>query len=343
MIGTPEMMKKVNTSLIFQMLIELRSATRLELANMTKISLTTVRAVLGDLLADKQILETQLDESSGGRRAHRYSVNLMKNLILSLYYENSNLVYQIVNLNNDILEIGTEDSNLTKITDLVDRCMIKWNICAIGIGVPGIVEKGKFYMGDKMDDLEANGLGELIQTKYNIPVVLENDLNAIAYGYATHYSEKHLECTKELINLAFIHINKACTGAGFVVDGKVLHGSRQFAGELGFIPLEQNKTLDQIMESCGSFERCIDPVCRTLTIINYVTNPALIVIGGDRFEAGSIKLDQIKAYVNKHYLPADICPEIILSDSFHEDYLLGLLGIKELTLHHVVPLLPLTV
>lgn len=340
MIGSPETMKMVNINLIYQVLIEVHSATRQELSERTKISLTTIRAVLEELYARKQIVEMQLDKSSGGRRAQRYALNPTKNLILLFYFEAGNVNYQIINLNSMILESETQKYDVANITNFIDECMVKWNICAIGIGVSGIVDQGKYYTGCELNRLEADNIGEMIQSKYNIPVVLENNLNAIAYGYAARYLKEHSSCAGDRVNLTYIHFNKSCTGAGIVADGKVLHGGGQFAGELGFMPVKPNETLDHVMSLLNGFDECIDTVSRTLAIICCVANPSLIVIGGNRFVFGSMQLEQLKSHLKQHYLSEKICPELILSNSFQEDYLLGM---KELTLSHIIPMLPFSI
>lgn len=341
MVGTPEMMKKVNMNLIYKVLMEVSSATRQELVEKTNISLTTIRAVLEELLENEQIIQTRLDQSSGGRRAQRYALNPQKNLILSICVNRENLIYQVFNLNRGILETNEvipQGMNLTDcIMNLLEKCMKKWSICAVGIGVPGIVEKGKFYIGNEIYNLTPMNIGEAIQAKYHIPVVLENDLNTVAYGYATRYIKEHSECQKEKVNLAYIHFNQTCTGAGFVVGGKVLHGARQFAGELGFMPLEEGRTLDQVMQSQQHFEEYIDTVSRTLAIINYVTNPALIVLGGERFAGDTEKSQQVEQYLKQNYLEQDFCPSVVTANCYEEDFLLGL---EELTRNHILSLLP---
>lgn len=338
MIGSPEMMKRVNINSIYQLLMEVRSATRQEITQRTKISLTTIRAILEEMLLEGQIVETALDDSSGGRRAQRYALNPSKNLILTFFFEENKAIYQIANLNHDVLETNTVTIDPTNITGFLESFFVKWDICAIGVGVPGIVEKGKFYTGCEKNSFTATDLGGIIQAKYPIPVVLENDLNAIAYGYASHYLKTHGECSQASVNLAYIHFNKACTGAGFIVDGEVLHGAAEFAGELGFMPMAPRLTLDQVMNTLDGFEECIDVISRTLSIINCVTNPALIVIGGNRFQTAPIHKKQLEVYLKQHYFPDRACPEIMLANCFQEDFLLGM---KELTRNHIVQKLPL--
>lgn len=337
MTGTPEGMKMVNVNLIYQVLIERHTATRQEISDRTGISLTTVRAVLEELMESGQIVGTHLDESSGGRRAQRYALNPVKNLILSFYLDTDRLHYQLVNLNGEVLEEGEEHAGSADLMDFVDRKIADWDICAIGVGVIGIVDQGKFFSGCTLDGLVENDLGEALQARYGLPVVLETDTVAIAYGYAIRYLEQHPECLAESVNLAYLYFSKTGCGAGFVVDGKPLHGAGHFAGELGFLPLEPGKTLAQVMSSPDSFEAHMDAVCRVIAIVNCVTNPGLVILGGDFLGTDSTKLDLIEHRLKERYLSEPLCPGLLLTDCGRTDYLRG---VKELALRKILPLLP---
>lgn len=352
MAGKPEMLKKINLNLICRALITLHSATRLELAEQTGISLTTVRALLDELLAKEQIVETRLDESSGGRRAQRYALNPEKNLILSLHVKNGCLTYQVVNLDEDILETGTrtmdEPDWTSFIIGFIEACSKKWSVSAIGIGAPGVVENGNIYTGCEIGSFDTYIKGAEIWEHCHIPVVLENDLNTVAYGYAIRFlaehskteqqAEEHSVPSMETVNLAYVNFDRTGTGAGFVVDGRILHGAGQFAGELGFMPVETDMTLDAAMNTLGDPVTCMDTICRVLAMIHFVTNPARIVIGGDRIGEGLVEVGQVEAYLKRHYLPERICPAIVTADCIKED---NLLGIRMLAFHHIQTLLPI--
>ncbi|MDV3428870.1 MAG: winged helix-turn-helix transcriptional regulator, partial [Bacillota bacterium] len=73
--GKPQVMKKVNSGLIKQILKDKGSATKAEISESTGISATTVRALLNQLIRSSEIVSLGFDESSGGRRAERYALN----------------------------------------------------------------------------------------------------------------------------------------------------------------------------------------------------------------------------------------------------------------------------
>jgi len=339
--GKPEVMKKMNMTIIYKALMEMGSATRAEIADKTQISTTTVRTLLEELMKNGEIIELQLDESSGGRRAQRYTLNPERNLILSLYFKDKSIVYQINDLTGNIVKADSahiDDRNVSlSAIGFISKSLEKWEICAIGLGVPGIVEKGRYYVSTGFNQWIINNIGERIQNTYHMPVILENDLNAIAVGFAVHYA-KNNDCDINNLNMAYIHFNKSCTGAGIIANGKVVHGAKRFAGELGFLPLEPNKTLDAVLQAATSQEECADAICRAISIVNCVTNPSLIVIGGDTFGSGRISPESLKMRAQT-FIPGFILPEVIFSNNWKHDYLAGL---AYLTIQAVLPKLPLS-
>ena len=97
--GKPELIKKMNIELIYQTLIALGSATRGEIAEATHMSVTTVRSLLEELVTLGEIVESDLDASSGGRRPQRYILSPDRNRILVLYLEEDRLYFRVNKLN----------------------------------------------------------------------------------------------------------------------------------------------------------------------------------------------------------------------------------------------------
>lgn len=68
----PRVLKQANLSLIRKVLKAKGTATRAEIAYETKISSTTVRSLLSEMMQNGEIESVGYDESSGGRKAERY-------------------------------------------------------------------------------------------------------------------------------------------------------------------------------------------------------------------------------------------------------------------------------
>lgn len=320
--GKPALMKQMNLSLIYEALIEMGTATRAEIAAKTAISATTIRSLLEELLQNGALLEVALDASSGGRRARRYALNPARNLALCLFYTKTRLSYRVAGLTGctvaegDLELTGPPFPEILRFTETARR---QWDIRALGLGVPGIVENGRFYEGGGTTALVANHIGEQLEQRLGLPVALENDLNCIALGYATRYAAAHAEQAGG-INMAYIHLNRDCSGAGIIAEDKVIRGATHFAGEVGYLPLAAGKTLDALLKSP---EEAVDAVAQMVACLSCVMNPSLVVIGGERVADGSIDLDMARAAARK-YIPGNHLPEIAAGDNDREDYLTGL-------------------
>ena len=107
------------------------------------------------------------------------------------------------------------------------------DIKAVGIGNPGSVdyENGTIAYANNLDFYNAP-IREEFQKYYNLPVVLENDANAAAYG---EYMINGDNCG------IFIAITLGTgVGGGIILDGNIFRGSNGAGAELGHFTLVHN-------------------------------------------------------------------------------------------------------
>ena len=101
-------------------------------------------------------------------------------------------------------------------------------IGSIGIGAPN----SNFYEGC-IDENTANlpikeriPLKELMESRFGVPVVVDNDANAAAYGELVYGGARGM---RDIITITL----GTGIGSGIIVDGKLVHGHTGTAGELG--------------------------------------------------------------------------------------------------------------
>lgn len=323
--GKPKDLKIVNQALVIESIRLRENATRAEIVADTGISHTTVRNILTELIAADDIVAIGLDDSSGGRRAERYSLNTGKNYILSVFLEENKLIYNIVNIIGDIIEENSLNLHVSLDENVVDgilnELLSKYiEIKIIGITVPGIVNEEGYLYGGGMDNLTLIKINKHIEEKYNIPVILENDLNAILLGFSSDYLKSN--ATMDL-NIAYINFTTLGAGAGIMVNGNLVRGKDNFAGEIGFLPIGDSYVNELLLKDLSNEAYC-SLVVNILKIIDCIINPKVIVLGGNDFRY-NLTLPIKETYEKNNKINSEL---LTIEDS----YKLGLKGITKLSL-----------
>ena len=144
----PRVLKQANLSLIRKVLKAKGTATRAEIAYETKISSTTVRSLLSEMMQNGEIESVGYDETSAGRKAERYGFRPNRYYGAAFCITGDQIYGLLINVCGEIVEkTRLEAANgdfESAITAWMDEQIKKREIKSIGIGVPGAVE-GKGY------------------------------------------------------------------------------------------------------------------------------------------------------------------------------------------------------
>lgn len=326
MTGKPWLLKQANLCLIRKVIKEKRTATRAEIAQETKISSTTVRSLLEEMLQNGELESIGYDKSSGGRKARRYGFMPNRYLSVAFCITGSQVHSLLVNVYGEILErvpLEVTGGNFElAITRYLDELLAKKEIKSIGIGVPGAVEGGSFWRKNKYDDeLYKVDLGDRIFRRYNIPVILENDLNAATIGFGHCYEKEFPLEGSENVNMTYLYFEKGCVSAGILAGGKIVRGCNNFAGELGLVPLHQGKLLDEYMSESMDDSSYTKLVLHVICWICGILNPRYVVVGGPDLRKSCIGPIGDGLYA---LLPAHLCAEILYSPDMWKDYYSGM-------------------
>lgn len=284
-VGKPTELKNVNSSLIMNSIRTRGIATRGEISKDTGLSHTTVRSILNELIEMSEIISVGLDKSSGGRRAERYEINSNKRYLMVLLIEENKLVYRIINTLGKILEENTKNlrslEDIEDVGDIIEEVYkVYHNIEGIGISVPGIVTNYGYLSGIKMEDWKEIKIKEYLSKRFNIPILLENDINSISIAFYNDYIEKK-KCNE--ISLVYISFTSLGVGAGIVIDGDIIKGNNGYAGEIGFIPVGDTFLNAKIMSNLDD-EEYIEVIINTIKTISAIINPSVVVLGGSNFK-----------------------------------------------------------
>jgi glucokinase len=103
----------------------------------------------------------------------------------------------------------------------------------VGIGVPGLVDVERGAVTHAVNLGVGTGglaLADRLERRLNLPVMVENDVNAAACGVAAH-----LELGA--VDLAYLSIGTGLA-AGIVLNGVLRRGPHNTAGEIGHVPVD---------------------------------------------------------------------------------------------------------
>lgn len=319
----PKLLKQANLSAVRRSVKARETATRAEISLETGISPTTVRALLTEMLQNGELESIGYDASSGGRKAQRYRLRPDRYHGAALCITDSQVHGLLVDICGNIVEtvaLKPADGDWRKAVHLyLDSLVSRKEIKSIGVGVPGAVEGGGFWRKDPdTGGLSEMQIGDALAKRYGVPVILENDLNAAAIGFGLRQNKGR---SAGGLNLAYLNFERGCVSAGFLSEGRAIRGYRNFAGELGLIPLEPGRTLDDCMAEPLDDTQFVRCVVGLLGWICGVLNPQYAVLGGPDFRAGCIGpiRDGLSALLPKHLLA-----EILSTPGLWPDYHAGM-------------------
>lgn len=258
--GTPVLMKRLNRSAILKLLRGEGPLSRSELARRLELSPSTVTRIVGQLIEQGLVFETDTVDSATGRKPTLLEFNYKAGAVVGVDVGGHNAVGVVADLRGDILfrkdvPIGSGndksdnlESVLSLIGDLLDnRGAFPEKIRGISVGVPSIVQ------GREGIVLWAPALGwrnlhlkALLEDRFGLPSFVENDVNLAALG------ESQFGCARGLKNLVAIFIGTGI-GAGLILNGDLYRGQDGAAGEVGYLlptPADLGQTYDQF----GCFE-----------------------------------------------------------------------------------------
>ena len=313
--------KDLNTRLVRQALKNARVSTVRDLAGMTGLSTVTVAGIVQALVAGGAAREGELVPSNGGRPSRLYRFDEHQASVLVLFTREiegrdtaclrvADLYGQIVASENHPLEAGS----LEAFEPFIDRMLVRFpSISALGFGLPGI-EYGGTIVALDYHKLVGAPIIDHFQSRYGIPVVFENDVNAAVLGRGRQEGAATSE--------AYLYFpRKYPPGSGIRIEGRLLKGSRHFAGEVGFLPLGIAWGDPNLTES---IEASSSAAAQVIVSLAAVLDPESVVLFGEFLTPTHLAEIRIRC---RSLMPEESLPQISLTEDFTQDFQDGLVGL----------------
>ena len=321
-ISNTAQVKNYNVNIVKTALKALPNGTKTTISRITGLSVATCNTILNELDNTGEILEVASEYSSVGRPAKAYRFNENYSYILCIYmiYENTQKIlnYAVVNLLGNIIEehsMVKDCIDYDEIKNIVEELIHQYeNIEAIGIGIPGVVTKTNVIDFCDIEELDNCSLAERLTDTFGKYVVIENDMNLIAYGL---YQAGEYEESTSIAVVSFFKDN--WPGSGIIVDGHIIHGNTNFAGEVSYLPF--GCTHDEQKQLLKDRTGIIQIVSKTICSLAAIINPQAIVMTGTMLTDDI--LEEIRNSISE-IIPTKHIPQILLENDINKYYLNGL-------------------
>ncbi|MFF0988536.1 ROK family transcriptional regulator [Kocuria nitroreducens] len=368
---------------VFQLLRDGRPRTRAELAQLTGLARSTVASRVDTLMALGLVAPYGGAASTGGRPPSLFALNPGARVVVGADIGATHARAILADLSGrelaeerQALAIGEGPETVLgwfvgTVATLLDRAnRSAAELAAIGIGLPGPVEHetGRPINPPIMPGWDRVDVPALVQARYDVPVLVDNDVNIMALGEQSLF-------WPETTELMFVKVATGI-GAGIISGGALQRGAQGTAGDLGHVRVPRG---GEILCRCGN-TGCLEALAgapalvRTLneqaggalatsqdvidlvrsgdsravqairqagrdigdvlaTCVNLI-NPSVIVIGGSLAQAGEHLLAGIREVVYRRSLP--LATEHLRVAPSVAGHRAGVMGAAVLAIDHVL-------
>ncbi len=226
--------------------------SRADIARETSLQRSTVSAIVDDLVADGMIEEIGTGDSTGGRKPTLLQLRTGTPIAIGVDITPRETTVVLADLGGNLLRKETFPTS-SDIEYMNEQILAKVSAYArdnseydleVGISIPGIADQinGNIvyipYFGWTNWDI-----GKQITEKTSLPVVIDNDANAVALAELWFGAD----VTRKTRNFIVVLIAEGI-GTGIIIDGQIYRGDGGAAGEFGHMFVGENAP---VKCSCG--------------------------------------------------------------------------------------------
>ncbi len=233
----PEHARGHNRSLVLQTLYRAGQQSRADIARETGLTRVTISDLVAELIVEGFIIETgQREDSRPGKPATLLDLNREAFQIIGIDLSgHSTFRGAVLDLDGQILsraELALNNATGADATALVTAlteslvAAATLPVLGIGVGSPGVVDLAGVVLSAPNLGWSGEELQASLSARFAVPVVVANDANVAALA---EHSFGGADSDMMLIKVGH------GVGAGLLLDGTPLFGSRFAAGEIGHV------------------------------------------------------------------------------------------------------------
>ena len=237
---------------IIKSLLSSGNSTINELSSELQSSVPTVTKAVNELLAEGYMIDMGKVTNNSGRRPSLYSINPTSAYFMGVEVNAANISIGLQNIKNEFVSIEMETpfvlnhtyESLLDFCDLLnsyieDSSIEKDMIVGVCINFSGRINSMEGFSFNYFFS-ENRPLTEIISEQLNLPIHLENDSRAMAFG---EYCEGVVDHEQNILYLNY----SWGVAIGIMTDGKLYYGKSGYSGEFGHSTIFNNGIICQ----CG--------------------------------------------------------------------------------------------
>jgi predicted NBD/HSP70 family sugar kinase len=330
----PSHLKSNNRQVVYDLFSSKSEISRAEISRMTNISSPTILKIIDFFIEKEMAIEAGAGASPLGRKPkmQQFNANAFYSIGMDILFDTVKV--GIVDLNGNTINSHSlqmrgslEEMLKGKFVDYIDMVLketgvAREKILGVAISIPGITDYKNYIIeyANIVGVVEKKDMKDAFDefaNKIGMKVYIENDINAAAIG---EFELRKLDKNSDMI---YFSIGTGI-GSGIILNGKLRHGNRFFAGEIAYTSFDSNYSLkngigwmekqfdfpallqelqtnkahsnkynDSIEELASYVALCISNLAVALDI-------DLVVIGGMTvFLLGSPFMQKVRAYLSK--------------------------------------------
>jgi len=337
--GSKQLIREINQSIVLNAIRSRGALSRTDIAASANLSLATISGITAELIEAGLIYEKTNGVSTGGRRPVLLALNARAGYAVGIKLTETTAIAVLTDLDATIVARHSEPILSHQPEAIIETLAAAVRVLAsaahgrpifgVGIGMAGIIDRAHAlvhyatYFGWR-----ALPLAELLEAQISLPVVIDNDVNALTVA------EQWFGAGKGVEDFLVISLGRG-VGLGMVLDGRLYRGARGGAGEFGHTTIVPDGPrcvcgkygcLEALVGDPALMQRAAQALGRPATIAEAidlashgdaallslftaagrtlglavanlvnVLNPSLIIIGGEGTRAGALVIEPFQA------------------------------------------------
>ena len=242
--------RKTNRAIILQVFRTHPTLSRAQLAIETGLNPSTVSSIIGELIKENLIRETDLIQTGTGRPGRLLELNPKGGFALGIEINVDYIEFMITDFAANVLwrqrqaskaEVGQEEI-MTQVSQLAKKAasfISKQDtpLLGVGVGVPGLVDvaSGLLRLAPNLNWVDVP-IREVLANYFSCPIYVENEANAAALG------EYYFGAARNVKDFIYLSAGVGL-GSGIIMGGQLFRGMFGYAGEAGHMTLDINGEL----------------------------------------------------------------------------------------------------